>query len=400
MLLCKKRIRGGKTVDVRLKIGEPIVVKMGVTYESAPWGPYQFPMLRRLPDGRIALQYHAVADNCEAYGQEKAWAVSEDEGKSWRELLSNEVAEVIACFGERLPSGKYIDYITHKPYLISDEYHAELTRIARTHADVLAMEELPDLFPKTYTFRIADPKSGEVELFDCELDFPGMTTWLCQGAIVRPTLFSKLRVAPDGTLWLPHYIKGRNPHNLGYTTYYNCYYFCSTDEGRSFQLRSWIQYMPDTNEFPEAFLTEGFCEPDICFMLDGSIITLMRTGFRTPSYLARSTDNGYTWSKPQIFDRCGVCPQLQSLSCGVTLASYGRPGLFVRATDDPVGQSWSDPVTLIPYNYNECMKDSCCYTSMIPLDDRTALLAYSDFRVQDGDGVARKCIIVRTVRVD
>lgn len=387
-------------MKVSLKMGEPVIVKTGVAYHSDPWGSYQFPLLRRLPDGRIVVQYHAGADTCEAYGQEKLWSVSDDEGRSWRELSPSEVSNVTAFFGERLPSGKYIDYISHKPYAISDEYHAKLTEAAGRHAGVLAMEEIPDLFPKTYTFKVADAVSGKVETFDCELDFPGMTTWLCKGAIVRPVLFSKLRLAPDGTLWLPHYIKGRNPSNLGYTTYYNCYYFCSKDEGRSFSLRSWIQYTPDSNEFPEAFLTEGFCEPDLCFMPDGSIITLMRTGFKTPSYISRSTDNGYTWSKPKKFDRCGVCPQLQHLSCGVTLASYGRPGLFVRATDDPAGENWCDPVTLIPYNYDEWMKDSCCYTSMIAIDERTALLAYSDFRVKDEDGVPHKCIVVRTVCID
>ena len=138
-------------------------------------------------------------------------------------------------------------------------------------------------------------------------------------------------------------------------------------------------------------------------MPDGGMITLMRTGSFTPSYLARSTDGGRTWSKPVQFDRCGVLPRLMHLDCGVTIATYGRPGMFIRATDDPSGQIWDDPIEVMPWKdpkTNKDWEDSCYYTRLLPVDDRTIMMAYSDFRVKDENGVDRKCILVRTIHVD
>jgi len=382
---------------VKLSFGEPVLVAMGPSWKEAGWGTHQFPNIKRLPDGRIALNYHIANDTCEDYGTENAWVVSDDDGATWRTVGAEELPSVKACFGTRMPSGKYIKYVAHRPYPIDAELHARLTKQMGRRKNCIPIEDIPDeFFPKTWTFEVAAPGDTEATQFDCELDYPGMATWLCDGAIIRPMAFGPIRVAPDGSLWIAHYENGRNPENLGFTSYYACYYFQSTDEGKSFKLKSWIQYLPDTDEFPEAFTSEGFCEPDIAFMPDGSMITLLRTDSGTPSYIARSTDGGNSWSKPVKFDSCGVLPQLEVLGCGVTLATYGRPGLLVRATDDPSGVTWDEPIALIPRDSWE----SCFYTNMLPLDDRTVMMAYSDFRVKDEAGVARKCIMVRTIHVD
>ncbi len=123
------------------------------------------------------------------------------------------------------------------------------------------------------------------------------------------------------------------------------------------------------------------------------MLILMRTGSGCQSFYARSTDGGKTWTKPLVFDKVGVLPQLLTLKCGVTLASYGRPGVFLRATDDPSGIEWQTPIDL-------CVKSSCCYTSMIALDDRTALLAYSDFDYPDADGVPQKTLMLRRISIE
>lgn len=389
---------------VKLTFGEPVLVAMGPEYAKAGWGPYQFPNLKYLPDGRIALNYHVGHDDDESYGMENAWMVSEDNGSTWRAVPVADIPAIKACYGTKLPSGKYIKAIVHEVFPIEDELYERLKRIAGRKRNCVGIEEVPDgLFPKTWTFAVGEPGDTEETQYDCELDFPGMTVALSPGAIVRPMAFGPLRVAPDGSLWVAHYWHGRNPENLGYTSYYACYYFQSTDEGKSFKLKSWIPYLPDTNEFPEAFEAEGYCEPDLAFMPDGSMLTIIRTSSCSPSYLARSTDGGNTWSKPVKFDRCGVLPQLQVMGCGVTLATYGRPGLFVRATDDPSGQSWDAPIELMPYKDPKTVQDwidSCYYTNLLPLDDRTVLMAYSDFNVKDETGTPRKSVLVRTIHIE
>ena len=388
---------------IRLSFGEPHIVAQGPTYEKAGWGTHQFPEIRKLPDGRIAVSYHIVDDTTEAYGLERGWAVSSDEGKTWGDVAPEELPAIKARFGITLPSGRNLRFIMPKPYPIGEELHAKLTKIVGRGKNCIAIEDVPDgLFPKTWLFAVSGPETLEEEEYYCKLDFPGMTTGLTTGAIIRPCPFGSMKVAPDGSVWIAKYANGRNPVNMGYTGFYACYYFRSTDEGRSFRLMSWIQYLPDTNDFPEAFLTEGFCEPDICWIPDGSMITVMRTGNLTPSYIARSTDGGKTWSKPERFDDFGVYPQLLRLACGVTLCSYGRPALRVRATQDPAGMAWEKPYELMPslYGKREPWGQSCYYTGMLPLDDDTAMLVYSDFYVPDKDGVKRKTVLVRTIHVE
>lgn len=132
------------------------------------------------------------------------------------------------------------------------------------------------------------------------------------------------------------------------------------------------------------------------------MVTLFRSGSCTPSYIAHSYDGGNTWTKPEKFDRIGVSPQLLTLDCGVTLASYGRPGVFLRATSDSHGKEWDAPIELLPFIPLESWTwgcDSCSYTSLLPLDEHTAMLAYSDFRVKDEEGKKRKCLIVHKIHV-
>ena len=129
-------------------------------------------------------------------------------------------------------------------------------------------------------------------------------------------------------------------------------------------------------------------------MPDGSVVMLIRTGNPGPSYITRSTDNCKTWSETVKFDDVGVLPQIMTLGCGVTIASYGRPGLYVRATSDPAGLDWKEPLTL-----GLTTGQSCCYTSMVPLDDYTALLVYTDHTYPNEKGERVRTVLVRTVTV-
>ena len=140
-------------------------------------------------------------------------------------------------------------------------------------------------------------------------------------------------------------------------------------------------------------------------MPDGSVIILMRTGGGlwdraegVPLYMVRSEDGCKTWSTPKRFDKMGVFPQIFTYRCGVTIATYGRPGMALRATSDPSGREWNDPIE-IPLSDGPEWR-SCYYTNLLELDDTTALLIYSDFHrpLPDGKGEAR-AITVRTVKV-
>ncbi len=76
--------------SVWLELGEPVTVALA-SPEVRGWGPYQFPGLARLPDGRIQVSYHVEADSATAYGLPPARAVASDEGHTWK-LLPREGA--------------------------------------------------------------------------------------------------------------------------------------------------------------------------------------------------------------------------------------------------------------------------------------------------------------------
>ena len=182
---------------------------------------------------------------------------------------------------------------------------------------------------------------------------------------------------------------------------------------------SYIDYHPDIFEDKLAYFRDGFDEPDLAFMPDGSMIVLMRTAgvFHGapewgPSYLSRSTDGGKTWQKPWRFDDIGVLPQLRSLKCGVTLAVYGRPGIYVRATEDPSGLKWDAPVELMtPEDRSPLMNrrperpnfhqwaGSCCNMTAAVIGDNKIVIAYSDFYVPDEKGIKRKTCLSQVIEV-
>ncbi len=67
-----------------------------------------------------------------------------------------------------------------------------------------------------------------------------------------------------------------------------------------------------------------------------------------------------------------------------------------RGTMDPTGREWETPVE--QPNFHQWV-GSCNNPELLALDDTTALLFYSDFYYPDADGVKRKTILCRKLRV-
>ncbi|WP_426186676.1 sialidase family protein [Microbacterium sp. TWP3-1-2b2] len=96
---------------------------------------------------------------------------------------------------------------------------------------------------------------------------------------------------------------------------------------------------------------EGPCEGAIERLADGSLIMVMRVGWRLPMIYSRSTDNGATWSEPQQIevgpagqDLLSVQPTLELLPTGELLLMVGRPGLVMTISESGLGDDWSVPV--------------------------------------------------------
>jgi hypothetical protein len=133
----------------------------------------------------------------------------------------------------------------------------------------------------------------------------------------------------------------------------------SGDGGKEWEYVSTIASMASLKTGDEELLNsipQGFVEPSLALLPDGSMVCAIRTGvsahperpsdsyrdlkythFRggkyhttghdraQPLYLTRSTDGGATWCKPRAMSSArGACPRLLALSNGVLALSYGR----------------------------------------------------------------------------
>jgi hypothetical protein len=387
-----------------IELSEPVTVALAAP-EVQEWGRFQFPGLERLPDGKIEVRFHVESDSARSYGLPPARAISSDEGRTWKLLPRDEASEGTAASWQAppllLPTGDRIWACQQRPLEA-----AGLTLPERPFARFVSYDKpfdfyrTADLSPEYLDgwqlYRLA-AGADEPTLERATVRLPGEIRYVAEGVLRRPW-FQTLVLAPDGAVWAIQYenriVDGVLPKHWW------AMILRSTDGGRSFDLWSEIPYAPDTRADPQAEIRNGYTEPNVCFMPDGSVICLMRTTDGSgpgPLYRSRSTDNGKTWSPPVVFDDRGVWPQFLRLENGVTLASYGRPGLYVRATADPQGLRWAPRVEVVPPG--DLYTETCSYSSLLPLGADRALLAYSDFNLRNEEGERCKGIRVREVRV-
>jgi len=416
-----------------ITLDDPVIVAQADP-SVKDWGPWQFPTnLSRMADGGIHLGYHTHSDSAASYGKENPHAVSYDQGASWRH-----VDAMPAPDGTLLPNGDRLRIAVLRPVPAAGvnlpRPMAEADRLTVRYKYYRA-----DAIPHTYSGYPFEryPKDGRQ--WQLEKHYPVIpdelrsvvqdnvevypagdpTTYL-----PMPAIWDTLRVAPDGRVWASTYLllDRQNGNIISHAVF-----LISDDNGRSFRYHSRILYDPDPNADLFAAEREGFTEPDIAFMPDGSVISLLRTQDSNgvgPSYLARSTDGGQTWDKPRVFDELGVWPQLLTLGNGMTLVSYGRPGFYLRATADPAGLDWGERVEIIgdrpggqrvargPHSSGnpavenaqhfveeQVNNGTCSYSGLVALDDASALVTYSDFSFPNAQGILVKTILARRVTV-
>ncbi len=391
-----------------IEIGEPSVVAQG---ENTGWGNYQFPDICYTKNGSIHVTWAMRPDTVEAFaGKSYGEAVSDDLGKTWHERRESDILTA----GTPLKNGKIFKGFRCQ-YAFASDYIKNYTPVAIHRGR--KYHYLEDI--KEYESHVEgverDPITGEESPFPIDLKWKNLSLIEYSDGRLLPTAYMmavcgsvpRILRLEDGLYFATYHwsfdIHAETREKAVNNSYldYSVFVFRSTDEARTWECISMIT--PDESVHSTADGYEGFCEPQMELMEDGSVVMLMRSGSprgprRFASYIARSTDGCRTWSKPEVFDEIGVLPQIMRLGCGVTLATYGRPVIYLKATDDVSGREWTEhiEIELSPSTHDR----SCCYTRILPIDDHSALLVYSDFNYPDKiSGEPKKSILVRKITV-
>lgn len=149
----------------------------------------------------------------------------------------------------------------------------------------------------------------------------------------------------------------------------------STDAGASWTFVSTI-----ANPMNEE--RDGFCEPALMRVADGSLLCMLRRGGGIPLAQVRSTDGGKTWAEPQILAAHGVDPDLCMLPNGVLVCSYGRPGRHLMFSVDGCGYSWG-------YATDLAARGGSTYMGLAAIGDDTLLVTYDDLAADMDPSITR-----------
>ena len=401
-----------KNTKFHLEVGDPILVHQGGVDETE-WGYYQFPHIFYTKDGKIGVRWNERPDDCVKYKKKDCGeAISEDGGQTWRAKLPTD----FEIKDYKMNNGCYFMGFV-KQGVCEAEYLANykpVTAIGREGGQLHFAEDIAE-YEEQIEAREYDPITNEYRIFPVKVNWPHMPLVERKpGKYLLPISYmfwlgnDTGAICLNDELYYCTYCQGfdsskesREDAIFPYCQYRSVYIFRSCDNGRTWDYFSQISIDEDVVRASKRGL-EGFCEPMMEQMPDGSVVMLMRSGGRfgqsLPCYLTRSTDGCKTWSKPVRFGEVGVLPHIMTLGCGVTLSSYGRPGLFMRATADPAGLEWNDPIE-IPLCEGEGHL-SCYYTRMIPLDDTTAMMVHTDFHYPQasGEGIG-KAVLARKIKV-
>ena len=401
-----------------------VVFNSGRTYRELGWGPYQFTQLRRTIKGDVLYSWELGNDKIEDYCEldDHRTALSSD-GEHWTVPAP---ADTVPIYEQaRLSDGRYFGGFALEPNGIDvtdwiDRYEDKKIPVmgkgvyGELFGELYYANSVKE-FPMECTTLKIDPATGKEEKIRSKIiwQYAPMLVYPSKGRKYAATygrnfaIQSRAVIERNGSLFFCTYASGVDPITGEITKYSHmdsAYVFRSDDDGATWVAQSYVQINDKVFEYVHRTHGdhikdfEGFSEPRMGFLPDGGLAMILRTGSKMPSYIVYSYDEGKTWTEPKLFDKIGVFPSILTLGCGVTVASYGRLGVFLRMTDDPSAKEWDEPIPMeLSIDREDKKFRSCSYTGLIPLSDTSFLLSYSDFHYPSADGRQTKALLARKV---
>ncbi|MBR6506716.1 MAG: exo-alpha-sialidase [Clostridia bacterium] len=408
----------------KIILGKPAIVAQSTT-EPVLFGGYQDPAIRRAQDGTLYVRFNARRDSWLTFGEEEKNPVyrSADGGESWS-VVKNGQDEWMRA-GTRLPNGD-IFYFREHPVLRKETLPPlpplpDNRKLRTAGMSVYTVDELKPVLGDRVAkeFKAYRIKAGSDEIIEetCPVIWDNMPAVLHHdGFLIRvfPHVSLSMKIDSEGTLWMPMDAPAIDG-NGNLASLRRCTALLkSTDMGHTWEYVSHILYEEKFNP-PTAIDVEGFMECSLEFVEDGSCVAFLRSGSLSPFVIGdddhpapimmqtRSYDGCKTWETPKYFYDYGVLPVTRKLEDGTILLSSGRPGVYLRVSQDRLGKEWSDivPVVDVPKEdtYAKYYEYSCCNTGLAVTGANTAVIAYSDFTLTAPDGKRAKSIMVRKITV-
>jgi len=387
-----------------VEIGAPIVVALSRAGERR-WGFHQFPSLSPLPGGRILCTFNKQKDAVASYGGAAGGYVSANGGATWKRAdLAG--MDLIAPH----PSASEVfdgEYLCVPP---SPAFDAKAKRIALPKAvgsfhayidnSLYRLNDFPApvqaYFAALPAFRWS-PKTKAWRQTQVDYDTKGRLLWARatgpEQFLLPRTWFERRLLKVGKELMYADYRACYLLDNGSVPKHRSSVLMVSADNGRSFRRRATIATDPEGRDL--------LGEPRLSLNARGELVCVLRRAARKQKsmMITHSKDGGHTWAKPRPLFKFGVFPSIALLDCGVMALTFGRPGVHLSFSLNGGGRTWTDPIVLRKGNPKKVTTKTCGYTSILNLDERSFLAAYSDFEHKGADGKQRKAILVRKVTV-
>lgn len=299
-----------------------------------------FPFLLEDEDGKWYMTFREGVHGAPG-GDRVRCVMSADRGRYWRPWSGLHPGANLRFFWHKLSDGT----------LLAHGYVSEVGKDGKRYIRMLRCENATRTFVDYSAPVTGLPVEEEAEW---RLAFWGACRELAPGHLIQGIYFRK-----GSGPWRP----GKCKYATGVVE--------SRDSGKAWTFLATICDEQETGK-------EGPDELDIELLANNEVLAVFRTGSADPICMARSADEGRTWSKHEDTGLTGVSPQLMLLKNGVLIMSWGTRDVYVRFSPDGLGRRWARPLLVF-------RGQGSGYTHLQALGPGLFRMVYDESRFDTGD---------------